>query len=103
MLGSRAWCCSDLAVTPTIVGFSPGTACGSNVATAGPSWSDPTPAPLLPGTFGRRPWDRLHLTYFLGYALWNYLTAPFLFALPDFNFRSSIRMSIVGIRGACSK
>ena len=29
--------------------------CGSNVATAGPSRSDPTPAPLLPATFGRRP------------------------------------------------
>jgi hypothetical protein len=24
------------------------------------------------------PWDRLHLTYFLGYAMWNYLTVPFL-------------------------
>jgi hypothetical protein len=30
------------------------------------------------------PWDRLHLTYFLGYAIWNYLTAPFLFAWPGF-------------------
>jgi hypothetical protein len=33
------------------------------------------------------PWDRLHLTYFLGYAIWNYLTAPFVFAWPGFNFR----------------
>jgi hypothetical protein len=29
------------------------------------------------------PWDRLHLTYFLGYAIWNYLTAPFVFAWPE--------------------
>ena len=28
------------------------------------------------------PWDRLHLTYFIGYAIWNYLTAPFLFTRP---------------------
>jgi hypothetical protein len=27
-------------------------------------------------------WDELHLAYFAGYALWNYLTAPFLFTLP---------------------
>lgn len=25
------------------------------------------------------PWDRLHLLYFFGYAMWNYLTVPFLF------------------------
>jgi hypothetical protein len=31
------------------------------------------------------PWDRLHLTYFPGYAVWNYLAAPFLFAWPGFN------------------
>ena len=30
------------------------------------------------------PWDRLHLTYFIGYAMWNYLTVPFLFAKPAF-------------------
>jgi hypothetical protein len=27
-------------------------------------------------------WDRLHLAYFLNYALWNYLTTPFLFTYP---------------------
>jgi hypothetical protein len=27
------------------------------------------------------PWDRLQLAYFAGYAMWNYLTAPFLFAM----------------------
>ncbi|WP_409189248.1 hypothetical protein [Bradyrhizobium sp. RDM4] len=30
------------------------------------------------------PWDDLHRLYFLGYALWNYLTTPFLFARPGF-------------------
>jgi hypothetical protein len=33
------------------------------------------------------PWDRLHLTYFIGYAMWNYLTAPFLFTRPGFAIR----------------
>jgi hypothetical protein len=30
------------------------------------------------------PWDDLNLAYFSGYAMWNYLTAPFIFALPGF-------------------
>ena len=42
--------------------------------------SDPRSA--FAGHVRETPWDRLHLTYFLGYALWNYLTAPFLFAVP---------------------
>jgi hypothetical protein len=29
-------------------------------------------------------WDDLHLAYFSGYAMWNYLNTPFMFALPDF-------------------
>jgi hypothetical protein len=28
------------------------------------------------------PWDDLELAYFAGYAMWTYLTTPFLFALP---------------------
>jgi hypothetical protein len=28
------------------------------------------------------PWDELQLAYFAGYAMWTYLTTPFLFALP---------------------
>jgi hypothetical protein len=28
------------------------------------------------------PWDDLHLAYFTGYAMWNYLTTPFMLALP---------------------
>jgi hypothetical protein len=31
------------------------------------------------------PWDALHLGYFAGYAMWTYLTAPFLFKLPGFH------------------
>lgn len=30
------------------------------------------------------PWDPLHRAYFNGYALWTYLTTPFLMALPGF-------------------
>src|SRR5258708_24071202 len=30
------------------------------------------------------PWDDLHLAYFSRYAMWNYLTTPFIFALPGF-------------------
>ncbi|GIJ91146.1 hypothetical protein Asppvi_010111 [Aspergillus pseudoviridinutans] len=29
-------------------------------------------------------WDDMHFLYFVGYALWNYLTAPFLFNWPGF-------------------
>jgi hypothetical protein len=30
----------------------------------------------------KSPWDSLQLAYFAGYAMWTYLTTPFLFALP---------------------
>src|SRR6185503_11571182 len=33
------------------------------------------------------PWDPLHRAYFNGYAMWTYLTTPFLMALPDFEVR----------------
>lgn len=32
------------------------------------------------------PWSDLQLAYFVGYAMWNYLTLPFAFALPGFGF-----------------
>ena len=32
-------------------------------------------------------WDYLDLLYFAGYALWNYLCAPFFLAMPDFELR----------------
>jgi hypothetical protein len=28
-------------------------------------------------------WDKLHLVYFSGYAIWTYLTSPFLLRLPN--------------------
>jgi hypothetical protein len=31
------------------------------------------------------PWDQLHRLYFTSYAMWNYLTTPFLFAQPGFD------------------
>jgi hypothetical protein len=33
------------------------------------------------------PLDRLHLTYFIGYTKWNYLTVPFLLAHSEFDVR----------------
>src|SRR6266446_1953411 len=30
------------------------------------------------------PWDNLHVAYFSSYALWNYLTIPFLYTCPGF-------------------
>jgi hypothetical protein len=32
------------------------------------------------------PWDDLHILYFSGYALWNYLATPFMFRRPGFSF-----------------
>jgi len=36
---------------------------------------------------GQSPWDRLEVGYFLGYAMWTYLTAPFLFTYPGVESR----------------
>jgi hypothetical protein len=33
------------------------------------------------------PWDRLHVAYFAGYAMWTYLTTPFAFTGPGFSTR----------------
>ena len=43
------------------------------------------PRRAFAGHVRETPWDQLHLTYFLGYAVWNYLTTPFLFAEPGFS------------------
>jgi hypothetical protein len=32
-------------------------------------------------------WDHLHLLYFMGYAIWNYICAPFYFTWPGFSVR----------------
>jgi hypothetical protein len=33
------------------------------------------------------PWDQLHRLYFISYAMWNYLTTPFLFTRPGFELK----------------
>jgi hypothetical protein len=43
------------------------------------------PRTAFVGHHRNTPRDRLHLTYFLGYAMWNYLTVLFLFASAGFN------------------
>jgi hypothetical protein len=43
-----------------------------------------TRRPSHPGRNRALWWDHLDLLYFAGYALWNYLCAPFLFAKPGF-------------------
>jgi hypothetical protein len=42
------------------------------------------PGAAFDGHAVETPWDDLHLAYFSGYAMWNYLTTPFIFALPGF-------------------
>lgn len=43
------------------------------------------PRDAFAGHVNETPWDRLHAAYFDGYALWTYLTQPFLCAYPGFN------------------
>ena len=33
---------------------------------------------------GTGPWDRIHAAFFSSYAMWNYLTQPFVYSLPGF-------------------
>jgi hypothetical protein len=42
------------------------------------------PRDSFAGHVNETPWDRLHAAYFTGYALWTYLTQPFLYAYPGF-------------------
>jgi hypothetical protein len=42
------------------------------------------PRAAFAGHDNQSPWDRLHAAYFDGYALWTYLTQPFLYQLPRF-------------------
>ncbi len=42
------------------------------------------------------PWDPLQRAYFNGYALWTYLTSPFLLALPGLPSKSSSRSRTMG-------
>jgi hypothetical protein len=45
------------------------------------------PRDAFAGHVWRTRWDRLHLTYFIGYAIWNYISFPFLLAEPGFERR----------------
>jgi hypothetical protein len=57
------------------------------------------------GSFARHDlrtcWDPLHLAYFEGYALWTYLTAPFLLAMAGFAIREiePLREGVETLRG----
>ena len=42
------------------------------------------PRSAFRGHTRQTPWDDLHVAYFSGYALWNYLTIPFLYTCPGF-------------------
>jgi hypothetical protein len=46
-----------------------------------------SPRDAFAGHKRETPWDHLHLLYFIGYAIWNYLTAPFLFTRDGFTVR----------------
>ena len=46
------------------------------------------------------PWDPLHRAYFNGYALWTYLTTPFLLADPEIQVAASLQFRRATIRGA---
>lgn len=45
------------------------------------------PRPSYVGYDPSSPWDVLQVGYFLGYAVWNYLTTPFLLTYPDVHVR----------------
>jgi hypothetical protein len=47
----------------------------------------PTEADSFVGHDLTTPWDPLQRAYFNGYALWTYLTSPFLLGLPGFTVR----------------
>jgi len=42
------------------------------------------PRASFAGHVRETPWDQLHRLYFTSYAMWNYLTTPFLFTRPGF-------------------
>ncbi len=42
------------------------------------------PRDAFAGHVNETPWDELHAAYFCSYALWTYLTQPFLYAYPGF-------------------
>jgi hypothetical protein len=46
------------------------------------TWEHPREA--FAGHINETPWDELHAAYFSGYAMWTYLTQPFLYTYPGF-------------------
>lgn len=48
----------------------------------------PDPRASFAGFGLETPWSDLQLAYFVGYAMWNYLTLPFAFAGPGFAFET---------------
>src|ERR1700677_688504 len=44
----------------------------------------PNPGASLEGQTLQTTWNKLQLIYFVGYAIWSYLTAPFCFLMPGF-------------------
>ena len=42
------------------------------------------PRAAFRGHTQQTPWDDMHVAYFSSYALWNYLTIPFLYTYPGF-------------------
>lgn len=45
------------------------------------------PRASFAGHVRETPWDQLHRLYFLGYAMWDYLTIPFLLTRPGFELK----------------
>jgi hypothetical protein len=53
-------------------------------ASGEPTESRENPRGAFKGHQNDTPWDRFHAAYFDGYALWTYLTQPFLYSYPGF-------------------
>jgi hypothetical protein len=66
--GMRSSCTPDLTVIETLDGK--------------PVKDRRNPRASFDGHTVESPWDDLNLAYFSGYAMWNYLNTPFIFALP---------------------
>ncbi|MGI5414092.1 hypothetical protein ACQEV9_45820 [Streptomyces chartreusis] len=49
------------------------------------------PVASFQGLTAQSPWDMLHALYFIGYATWNYLTAPQLLTLPGVQVEELVR------------
>ena len=76
---------SGSALIPTNVGSLPPTGSGSRDGTVIQERHRPRDA--FAGHVWETKWDALHLTYFIGYAMWNYVSIPFYLANPDFTTR----------------